>query len=383
MKRGLILALIFLLIPIVAAERENVAGTTGFRTPECFDTGAMRVRKATIIDKTVTAEAPDGSTFNVQGEWKNNYFDAEELQFTESGTYYITVDGQSRVFDCPGLAFSCQLLSFELKDCVRSRGKLQASLEAEGTMAEDLEYEFIKGTGRKKLWTKMGFPEELTSLKFDETEEGIIKLEMDDIDDVASLKISHPRCLGADFMFTEIDCEEIAVPEMSCGRSLGVKQRAKCKLGLAKEQRAANYHPEDCAEDDTDCLDRYGLVKGCWDFPTGTSRMACVKRQMNLGEIALEKRDCNALDVGNRENCNSVLKENVYSLIKFRLHNLEKNAEKYLDLGMITEEEAASFIADIEGFKVEFDSTATKEGKKAVILKARQRWLELVRGLEK
>ena len=170
---------------------------------------------------------------------------------------------------------------------------------------------------------------------------------------------------------------------MKCGGYLDIADRVKCRLRLREVQAAEyeNFFPEECKvrNDQEACLQVYQAVQECWDFPNGPSRIACVKRQLKLGEIPTERANCNALDAGKRENCNIELREKAHGLIKFRLYNLEEEAEELMEDGKLGEEEVTAFVVKMEESKLAFNKATTKEERRAVILGARKAWIELMK----
>ena len=204
--------------------------------------------------------------------------------------------------------------------------------------------------------------------------------------DAVKLQVSVPSCLGRSYAYATISCSqnaaEISGNALKCGGLMDIKDRIVCRLNLRKDQQDEyeNFFPEECREraDQEQCLAEYQVVQECWDFPNGESRINCVKRVMNLGDILTEKANCNALDSGKRDNCNANLTQKVHGLVKFRLYNLEEMAEEFLEQGKLDEPDVVEFIAIIEQKKLDFNNASSNDERKQILLDAREEWKRLL-----
>ena len=164
-----------------------------------------------------------------------------------------------------------------------------------------------------------------------------------------------------------------------------LEDRVRCRLRLRYEEleELENFFPEECKvrEDSDLCLRQYQAVQDCWDFPNNASRFNCARKELNLGDIPAEKRNCNALAVGQRENCNRELKSKVYDMIKFRLYNLEIEAEELQEQGRLTEDDVVDFVVRVENNKAAFNQATSKEERRTIILRVRQDWIALLKKL--
>jgi hypothetical protein len=176
-----------------------------------------------------------------------------------------------------------------------------------------------------------------------------------------------------------------AAPEPSrtfaCFDHSTIEERVKCRLNLDEGERAyelkVQFLPEECralfgAQRD-ECIKVYDNVQRCWMFPEGASRVGCVRDSLDFTSIASESTNCESAT--NKTECIDRLKKNVFSLIKFRIYDLEERAEElhreypYL---------VAKFVTDLEKKKQEFNDAATIAGKRQVILGVRELWKNFV-----
>ncbi|MDO8510754.1 MAG: hypothetical protein Q7S55_01165 [Nanoarchaeota archaeon] len=373
-------------------------GISPYSDLKCSDTGILSFTSGAVWG--VTIDDPDGNEKIVSGSWRSNKFTSDEALMVKAGKYKVK-DPKSgnKTVECPGLAFSCTLMKLQLQECRQLQDKIHTRfvLEGIGTSSEDLDYQF-KQQDSSRLFkrSKNSISSDLKDFKITKNSSGTFVLEAELSPAIETMQVSHPRCVGQYYVYSKINCsgeESVAIPEqeqngqkLKCGGYLDIADRVKCRLQLREEQadEYENFFPEECkarnnSVDQEQCLKVYTAVQECWDFPNGPSRIACVRRQLKLGEILTEKANCNALDAGKRENCNQELREKAYGLIKFRLYNLEEEAEELLEEGKLSEEEVTAFVVRMEESKLAFNKATTKEERRAIILQARKAWIELMK----
>ena len=373
---------------------------------KCTDTGVLSFTRGAEWDEVIVQD-PNGDEITISGSWKNGKFTSEEAVMVKAGKYVVNDPkyGNKEV-TCPGLAFSCTLMNLQLQECQQIDGKVKVNfvLEGVGTSPEDLEYQF-KQQDSSRLFkrSKTSISSELKkNFQIIKSSSSSFSLETELLPAVETVQISHPRCIGQYYVYSKIDCRKgqeqegnktVVVEEngkkLKCGGYLDIAYRVKCRLLLREEQtdEYENFFPEECKArndpvDQEQCLQVYKAVQECWDFPNGPSRIACVKRQLKLGEILTERANCNALDAGKRENCNQELRDKAYGLIKFRLYNLEEEAEELMEEGRLSEDDVAAFVVKMEESKLAFNKATSKEERRAIILGARKAWIELMKTLE-
>lgn len=366
---------------------------------KCTDTGVLSFTRGAENEVKVTD--PNGKEKIIPGSWKGGKFTSDEASMVKAGKYVVKDSkyGDKEV-SCPGLTFSCTLMTLQLQECQQVQGKVKVSfvLRGIGTAPEDLEYQF-KQQDSSRLFkrSKTSISSELKNFQITKTSADFFTLETELAPAIEKIQVSHPRCVGEYYAYSKIACQKeeskdeeekaAATPDdgkkLKCGGYLDIADRVKCRLRLREDQAAEyeNFFPEECKarNDQEACLQVYRAVQECWDFPNGPSRIACVKRQLKLGEILTEQANCNALDAGKRENCNQELRDKVHGLIKFRLYNLEEEAEELMEEGRLSEEEVSAFVVKMEESKLAFNKAADKEERRAVILQARKAWIELMK----
>lgn len=373
-------------------------GLSPYSDLKCSDTGVLSFTRG--AEWEVAIDDPDGNEKIVSGSWRSNKFTSDEALLVKADKYVVKDPKYgNKTVECPGLAFSCTLMNLQLQECRQVKDRIHARfvLEGIGASSEDLEYQF-KQQDSSRLFkrSKTSISSDLKHFQITKDSSGTFVLETEVLSSIETMQVSHPRCIGQYYVYSKIDCrregnatveeQEQNGQKLKCGGYLDIADRVKCRLRLREEQadEYENFFPEECkARNDSagqeQCLQVYKAVQECWDFPNGPSRIACVKRQLKLGEIITERANCNALDAGKRENCNQGLREKAYGLIKFRLYNLEEEAEELMEEGKLSEEEVAAFVVKMEESKLAFNKATTKEERRAIILEARKAWIELMK----
>jgi len=398
-----------LAIPLVLAAGGGGGGGGGagsssvsrYSDIKCTDTGVLSFTRGTEWDEVIVQD-PNGDEIIISGSWKNGKFTSEEASMVKAGKHVVKdLKYGNKEVTCPGLAFSCTLMSLQLQECQQIGGKVKVHfvLEGVGTSPEDLEYQF-KQQDSSRLFkrSKTSISSELKNFQIIKASSSSFSLETELLPAVETVQISHPRCIGQYYTYSKITCSKeekvfAAIEEngqkLKCGGYLDIADRVKCRLRLREEQadEYENFFPEECkARKDSvgqeQCLQVYKAVQECWDFPNGSSRIACVKRQLKLGEVLAERANCNVLDAGKRENCNQELRDKAYGLIKFRLYNLEEEAEELMEEGRLSEDDVTVFVVKMEGSKLAFNKATSKEERRAIILGARKAWIELMKKVD-
>ncbi len=149
------------------------------------------------------------------------------------------------------------------------------------------------------------------------------------------------------------------------------------KLQVAASE-GLRHVPEECRDDDEseqkECFELYDKVQPCRNLSTNDDKFSCVRQKIGkTGNITSESRGCQASQ--NPTACMAVAKENAHYMAKFRIYNLENEAEKLVSRG-VSEETVADFIVELEQRKAEFNSATTKEGKQEALKGAQADWQE-------
>lgn len=372
----------------------------------CDDSGKISFLQAPQT-KPVKVRFPDTKMVEVPGEFVGNAFTSEEAIFVKSGTYTLIdpVNGNESV-ECPGLKFSCKLFQLGIEECFKDGKEVAVKFSLQNGSTDDLKYQFslpaqkVGFAPRVLMYSKDSFSSELKDLKVIRSGAHYL-LRVPELTGITEVQISHPLCVGKYYKYSKIDCLEQKITEeglkaqekkgekMKCGGLMEIQERVRCRLQLRKEQREEyeNFLPEECkAHTDVavqeECVEYYQAVQECWDFPNGPSRFNCARRALKLGDILTEKANCNALDAGKRENCNEELREHGYAMIKFRLYNLEQEAEKLMEEGKLSQEEVVAFVVKMEEKKRWFNGAETNEERRNIIMDARNDWIGLVRNVK-
>lgn len=391
MKTG-IFVLFLLIIPLVLAAGGGGGGGSPARAAysdlTCNDAGRISFSRAPSFNQVVI-EKPDGSVIeNVPGKWGKGTFNSDEALFKESGKYIVKdpLHGRKEV-TCPGFKFSCSLVELNLNKCVKVNDNVQVqfSLTGEGAKTEGLMFKFKKKFGNLNYeWSskKEGFEQKDDS-------NGLFSLNFKSEDELESVQLSYPGCVGEYYVFSKMDCTDGAVvkdgQELKCGGLMDIEDRVKCRLNLRKDQKDEyeNFFPEYCLaeekEEQEECIKLYRSVQGCWKETPGKNRDACFRKQLTFGQVIQEKEACNGLAGKEKGQCIANLKNNLDRLILLRFYSLEEEAERLMEQGKLTQEEAVDFTVKIENMKVEYDHAENKGIKKKIIQKVRKEWLNLVR----
>ncbi len=366
---------------------------------KCDDKGVLQFYEAPQI-KPVQVKLWDGTLLEVAGEWQGSTFTSEEAMLVKSGSYEVVdgLNGNKKV-DCPGLKFSCKLVNLNVESCVREGDRLEVHFTADNMDVNDLKFDFSRQgsgyAGKVLSYAKSGYSTELKSLKIRPlTLQGRYALEVEgatDISNIDLVQVSHPECVGKYYKYAKAKCvqEDVVVAEkekkgeeLKCGGYIDIKDRVQCRLGLREDQKDEyeNFYPEECRvrSDVDDCLKTYKSVQPCWKMANGAERIACVRGALELGSFADEKKKCAKFMGENRDLCMDRWKQRGYALVKFRLYNLEENAEELMEKGYLSQEEVGDFVVKMEEKKQKFNLVGSTKGRKQILLDARQDWRELM-----
>lgn len=360
-----------------------------YKDLRCDDTGKISFTRSPVLD-IVTITAPDGSSLTIPGSWEGYKFISEEGVLVNNGTYTIPDEKYgNQTVECPGLIFSCKLVELTLQECSSTAAGISVKFILKNASVDDLKYQFTWGGGTIPLtYSPTTRSTALSDLTVNSAGANRYNAIFPNGPRVTKVQVSLPQCTGQYYVYTSMNCGEQAPAEPSgtnvkCNGYIDIRDRVICRLNLPEAQadEYENFYPEECRtrSDTEECLQAYKAVQECWDFPNGDARINCVKRVLKLGDILTEKANCNALDTGKRENCNSELKEKVYNLIKFRFYNLEEEAEKLMEQGKLTADEVTDFVVKMEESKVAFNEAKSKQERKDIIIQAREYWIELMR----
>jgi len=177
---------------------------------------------------------------------------------------------------------------------------------------------------------------------------------------------------------------------LKCGDMAARADRVRCRLNLEDENYAREnellYLPEECrdlaGEMKNNCINLYKKTQRCWQFPVGETRLGCVRKNLNLGRVlSTEIKTCDGKGT-ERSQCISDVREKTFSLVKFRLYDLEERAEKLLEEEKVSEDEVVSLVSKLEEKKVEFNNAATIAQKKEIVLQVREIWKEFVKKIK-
>ncbi len=184
---------------------------------------------------------------------------------------------------------------------------------------------------------------------------------------------------------TEKSCEKL-----QCGDKKKIRDRISCRLNLAPEgidrELEIQYLPEECRVlrskiSQASCIARYKLFRPCWYIPAGEDRFVCARVALTLGPgLSDEVRNCSLIKTyRERSSCLNILRQKEYSMIKFRIYDLEERAEdlaleRGLDLDTI-----ADLVTTIELKKQEFNNARTKTRRRKIILDVRKAWEKFIK----
>ncbi len=399
MKKIFILA-ILLFIPVVLAAGGGGGGGGKVILPsyddlKCDDHGVLSFTRSYELNPVVVI-SPAGKEITITGTWGYNKFISRESALILPGQYVLKDPeyGNHKV-TCPGVRLSCAWVKLQVEECTLGSEGIKVLFSAINVSADDLQYKFsLDDTSRTLSSRKGSVSTQLQNMMVTPQDSDTYLISAPNLIGINTFEVSVPDCIGRSSVYSRKECSgdaqntsAVDASTLQCGGYLDISDRVRCRLRLSYKEREEynNSFPEECKvrSDAQACLETYEAVQECWDFPNGEARINCAKRVLKLGDILTEKANCNALDAGKRENCNLELKKKGYDLIKFRLYNLEQEAEKLINEGKLNETEVTNFVVKMEQSKVAFNLAQTKEEKRQILLQARQSWIELMRMVNK
>ena len=170
-----------------------------------------------------------------------------------------------------------------------------------------------------------------------------------------------------------------------CSEKSTIKERVSCRLDRIKQGKSTEFDPEECRsvsqEKKASCLQTYQAANSCWSERTNQQRFNCIGSYLKMTSVKEEKQKCLQLEEMEKTQCIDKLKENAFTLIKFRFYNLENKAEYFLKEGA-SQETDIEFITSIETKKQEFNQAATIEGKKQIVQEVISLWKDFTDKIE-
>jgi len=286
----------------------------------------------------------------------------------------------------PQVSAKCNSVEISISTCMNDESGFNAEFEVQNAEEDDLKLEFVTLGGRTLKYEKNAKSSFLQNLVLGSTGSAFT-VEVDNLEKIKTFQVSLPECVGSNYIYSKMECseneneepqQEDKGEELKCGGYLGIEDRVRCRINLREEQadEYENFFPEECRswEDKGKCVSLYRAVQTCWEQGSSVSRIACLRGKVGLENVASQRSQCQG-----DQQCLNDLKEDVYTLIKLRLYNLEEEAEELYEEGIISEDTLVDFVVKMEKSKLAFNEAQSKEERRNVILQARQYWLELTR----
>lgn len=159
--------------------------------------------------------------------------------------------------------------------------------------------------------------------------------------------------------------------KLQCSSSETMKERILCRYSLEENYSELNFLPEECRslqdEKRENCLKLYESVRPCWKMEKHSQRENCLMQKIGLREVKSEKQECADIE------CLYALREKVFSLAKLRIYNLEERAEEMEKLG-VSKDAIIDIVVKLEEDKISFNSAQNIDQKKAVLVRASEKW---------
>ena len=175
-------------------------------------------------------------------------------------------------------------------------------------------------------------------------------------------------------------CKAEPAETVYCTEGATLKERVSCVMDLPDDDVLnVRFVPEECRvlgeAEKQKCIETYRILQTCRIGFEGDDgdREACIKPKLGLGENIWD--DARACQGG--QECLERLRENVYTLAKFRMYNLEYKVKEMMGAGL-SRPKAADFIAYIEEAKARFNGASSMEAKKAIIIEVQEEWYDFV-----
>lgn len=170
-----------------------------------------------------------------------------------------------------------------------------------------------------------------------------------------------------------------APPETVFCQETTRRERLRCRLHLNSTYvQRVNYLPEECTDLDRAarqlCVERYRTFQTCRNLETDSERQACIQPKLNISPtVHAVIAACRQKLGTSKALCMQQVKENVYSLVKFRMYNLEYKAEEFSKAG-VSEEDTLDIMTKIAEAKGAFNRGLTLDEKKQAIRQLQDDW---------
>ena len=174
---------------------------------------------------------------------------------------------------------------------------------------------------------------------------------------------------------------ETKVQKFLCSEGKTMKERVRCVLNLPDEDvNAVKYLPEECMamknEEEKDrCVDTYRMLQGCrTEGSDDAGREVCARQKLNLTrDITDSATECNKEPGVKKRLCLIDLKNNIFTLVKFRIYNLAYKAYELRETGM-DEDSVVNFTVLLNEKKIAFNLAQTIDDKKKIVNEVKQEW---------
>ena len=175
---------------------------------------------------------------------------------------------------------------------------------------------------------------------------------------------------------------------LKCADGSTVRDRVKCRISLSEKdldrELKINYLPEQCRAKERGelrdkCIRFYLSIRDCYAPSEYSDREFCARKLLKVSDLKQEKNLCSAMKSTEKETCVNETREKVYSMIYFRMYELEERAEELAEEGKISKDVAADFIAEMELKKQAFDQAKNFGERKRIVADARNLWAKFLR----
>lgn len=167
-----------------------------------------------------------------------------------------------------------------------------------------------------------------------------------------------------------------------CQNEGTIRERVSCVLKLPDDAvKNVRYLPEECRFSENSamqsCVEKYRLLQTCRDgIETSAERERCIKPKLGISENIREDVEKCKLELGTKKRlCFTNLKENVLTLVKFRMYDLVYKAEELRENGA-NEADVINFIAFLEEAKIRFNDARLIADKKIIVKEVKEEWDE-------
>ncbi|MDD5110081.1 MAG: hypothetical protein PHI63_02605 [Patescibacteria group bacterium] len=180
----------------------------------------------------------------------------------------------------------------------------------------------------------------------------------------------------------------VAPTPLPCQNLSALNERIRCRLQLPKSalgQASPQTFPEECRQNGDSavreqCVDLYRRLQPC-TLPSGSpERIACAQQVLRISDVAAAMATCKEKPADLQMDCRNTLRDQVWTLTKFRFDDLALRAEQLLKHGA-TLDAVVEFTAAVENAKQHFNLATTKEQRRAIIMELRAAWQQLIQTL--